>query len=253
MKAMQLAVKLGAIGLALALGAVALVLGRRRSTTWKQRIALLGLDVLGARKEMLVGLMIGGIAMTAVFVVELASGAAVPRRADDSPGPILGWAALLLVGVLVEEVLNRSFTIRGIEALTRSRGVAVLASAVLFGLVHAVNPEASTTSVASAMVGGIMYGLAFVQSGRIWMPVGVHASWNLLQGCVFGFSVSGQRFPSLLHIVTNDHRLSGGPYGPEAGAIGLLGRFLVIGLLLGWHALKRRRSATENPYRQERR
>lgn len=67
----------------------------------------------------------------------------------------------------------------------------MLISAVAFGCIHLSNPSASALSVLGNTLGGVIYGVAFVATGRIWMSLGLHFAWNFVQGPVFGFPVSG--------------------------------------------------------------
>jgi membrane protease YdiL (CAAX protease family) len=145
---------------------------------------------------------------------------------------------LLVFGVsaVVQEIVFRSLLLGGLRRLTGSAGLALVVSAALFGLVHLVlSADATTISVLSNTMGGLMYGVAFLRSGRIWLPVGVHLAWNLVQGTVLGFVVSGNGDYSdaLMHVMTwGPTWLSGGAYGPEGSVFSLVGRAAVIGLLV---------------------
>jgi hypothetical protein len=113
--------------------------------------------------------------------------------------------------------------------------VAVAISAVFFGVAHMENPSASAISVASNSLGGVMYAVAFLGSGKIWMPWALHFSWNFFQGQVFGFPVSGLEIPGLVQqSATGPEWITGGAYGPEAGAFGILARFAVLAALFVW-------------------
>jgi len=65
-----------------------------------------------------------------------------------------------------------------------------------------------------------MLGAFYALTGRLWVSVGVHVSWNFAQGYIFGAVVSGERLgPS---IATSEARagfpdwLTRGSFGPEA-------------------------------------
>jgi hypothetical protein len=60
------------------------------------------------------------------------------------------------------------------------------------------------------------------------MPVGMHFTWNYVQGFVFGLPVSGYTFsPSLLKVQVHGAAwLTGSEYGPEGG---LLSTMVVVG------------------------
>ncbi len=61
--------------------------------------------------------------------------------------------------------------------------------------------------------------------------------WNFVQGCIFGFFVSGYYCPSLLKIqILGSDFLTGDEYGPEGGFIGIIARLVIIFIL--WKLLK---------------
>jgi membrane protease YdiL (CAAX protease family) len=118
-----------------------------------------------------------------------------------------------------------------------------LLSSAFFGLLHAGNPNATPTSTAFLMLAGLFLGLGFILTGELAIPIGLHITWNIFQGNVFGFPVSGttveasilaieQRGPTLL---------TGGAFGPEGGISGLVA--LVFGSVAIWVWVRRTRGA----------
>ena len=74
--------------------------------------------------------------------------------------------------------------------LTGSAAIALVVSSVGFGLLHLVTTaDATTLSVLSTTLGGVMYGLAYLRTGRIWMGVGIHFAWNFVQGTVLVYGL----------------------------------------------------------------
>lgn len=95
-------------------------------------------------------------------------------------------------------------------------------------------------AVAGSTLGGVIYGIAFAATGRIWLPLGLHFGWNWAQGPLLGFPLSGGlvRQGSLLHLSRSGPSiLTGRSYGPEGGTIGIVGRVVVFVLLLGYLSL----------------
>ena len=63
---------------------------------------------------------------------------------------------------------------------------------------------------------------AYVKTGQLWLPVGLHLGWNFFQASVFGFPASGQVSLSMI---------SQSPVGPEwlsGGKFGAEGSILII-------------------------
>jgi hypothetical protein len=108
---------------------------------------------------------------------------------------------------------------------------------LLFGLVHLGNPHASAISTASLMLAGVFLGLGLVLTGRLAIPIGVHITWNLFQGSVFGFPVSGTELSQTTVIAITQAGpglWTGGRFGPEAGLVGVLALLVGSGLTLVW-------------------
>ena len=190
--------------------------------------------------EVTVGIAIGGIVMLGVFTVEWTLGAVQFTGSNGMTELWWRWLLLLVVAALFEELLARSFLLGGLLSLLgKAKWTAVVISALYFGIAHITNPNATIVSAGGNALGGVMYAVAFLGSGRIWMACGLHFAWNFFQGMVFGFPVSGITTPSILHqTAVGPEWATGGAYGPEAGLVGMLSRLVVIVLVFGW--LKRR-------------
>jgi membrane protease YdiL (CAAX protease family) len=190
----------------------------------------------GAVRELGAGLAIGSVAMTGLAVTLLVSGLAHSGGLGFDPRRLGVGLAVLAGAAVAEEVVYRSVLLNGLSVLTRRPALALVASAVVFGVVHLTDsPDATFVSVLSNALGGLMYGLAFLRTGRIWMPVGLHFAWNFVQGTIFGFVVSGETSYSgaFLHPTLSGARwLTGGAYGPEGSVVSLLARVAIIAMVV---------------------
>jgi membrane protease YdiL (CAAX protease family) len=205
---------------------------------WRHRTPL-GLGVRGVPvgRHLLLGAAIGaaGIGVT-TGLMRLTGHAGITRFAFD--GQRLGLAlAVLAVAAVGEEVVYRVLMLGGLWRLTGSAGWALVLSAVVFGLVHLTgsDPDASVVSVLSNTLGGVMYSIAFLRTGRIWLPVGLHFAWNFVQGAVLGFVISGDADYSnaLFRVHTSGPLwLGGGRYGLEGSVFSLVGRAVIIALVI---------------------
>lgn len=225
---------------AIGLGAHALVQGRRQGRTM--------LDVIGLRinrdalRDLLAGFLIAGGAMLGIYLTELSLGAIAVSGPGDTTLPSLAQTALVkFVIVVKEEVIMRGLLLSGLLLLLKGRSaLAIGISAVAFGLIHLSNPGATPISVIGNSLGGVIYGLAFVQARNLWLPIGLHFAWNVVQGPVLGFPLSGMDAGGLQRIQDlGPAWISGGAYGPEAGAVGIAFRFVIIAALLMWLARTR--------------
>ena len=102
------------------------------------------------------------------------------------------WEDFLFRGVLIRELVV------GLTSRKVSRPVAtwsaVVVSALVFGALH-LNAGAAglsaSVAVTQAVVGGLYFGLAYVLTDSLALPVGIHFSTNLWTTVVFGQPESG--------------------------------------------------------------
>jgi len=92
----------------------------------------------------------------------------------------LGTGALAALGA-AEEVIFRAYFFRLLSMATGT-WIAVLVSSALFGAVHAANPGANLfSSLAIALEAGVILAGAYAVTGRLWVPIGLHAGWNFAE------------------------------------------------------------------------
>lgn len=174
------------------------------------------LATAGAGRELLQGFVIGVVLFAVTMAILCIAGIASITRGD-------GWLALAnglgvaVAAALVEETLVRAIFFRLVEESLGSV-IALVASAALFGALHAFNPGATLVStVAVALEAGVILAAAYMYTRRLWMAIGLHAAWNFTEGGIFGASVSGTAAHGLFASHFAGPRiLSGGAFGPEA-------------------------------------
>jgi hypothetical protein len=207
----------------------------------------LSLDVDWA-VDLVAGVVLGLLLMTGVFLVSLAAGWVTVEGTLRSTGGLSFPAALLVVTLAFvavsvgEELALRGYLLTNLAEGLRGVGerpavaLATLGSAAVFGVVHATNPNATAVSVAGIALAGVMLGLGYVLTGRLALPVGLHFSWNLAQGPLFGFRVSGIDLgvSALVLDVRGPAALTGGTFGPEAGLLGVAATVAGTALIVGY-------------------
>lgn len=189
-------------------------------------------------RDLAFGLILGIVLMALIFAVEYFAGWVSITGTFVSGGTAPFGLAILLYGVLFlcvgiyEEVLSRGYYLTtGAQGLTNTFKdpviglfVAFFISSAVFGLMHAANPNATLISTINIVLAGLfLLGVGYVLTGRLGISIGVHITWNFFQGNVFGFPVSGMGgMPSFIAIQqAGDPLITGGPFGPEAGLIGV--------------------------------
>lgn len=204
------------------------------------------------------GITLGALLQTGIFLLEIASGwAAVTgvcwARKDSYAFPVSMLLILLslLGGGIAEELWNRGYLMKnlaeGLSFKPLGRKGAILAAAfgtaIVFGLGHATNPDASAVSTLALILAGVLYATAYALTGELAIPIGYHIAWNFSEGAVFGFPVSGHRLGASFIVtrVKGPDMWTGGAFGPEAGVLGMLARVVGILLVLAWVWLRYRK------------
>jgi membrane protease YdiL (CAAX protease family) len=186
----------------------------------QRRLAAMGLPGgRGSIGDSLFGILLG-TAMV-IFTVAIIAWRGNLHIATDAHGLRTG---VLLVEVLVvlstaamaEEIAFRGYPFQRLVEATGPGGAIALMSA-LFGAVHLANPNASTVGLLNTMLIGILFALAFLRSGALWLPWGMHWAWNAVLGAGIGLPVSGLDMSAGIRSrATGPGWLTGGAYGPEA-------------------------------------
>lgn len=197
---------------------------------------------LGARwwRHAFGGIVFGCIAMLAIAAAITAAGGVRFQLAPSNALSALAIGAWSFAGVaLFEELLFRGFVF---QRLVDGAGatIAQLSMAILFAVAHWDNPgmEGATQVWATldTALGAILLGLAFLRTGSLALPIGIHFGWNWMQGSVLGFDVSGLGQSGWLapQLLDKPQWLSGGSFGPEASVFAVLVDVISIVLLWRW-------------------
>lgn len=217
--------------------------------------------------DLVFGLALGAMLMTLIFALEYRLGWISIRERfsvtmeGDVPfviaivGPIV---VFVVVGVS-EEILTRGYQLRNMaEGFNLSQRypnraivLAWLLSSFVFGLLHALNPNATWISTGYLMLAGLFLGLGLVLTGRLGLPIGLHITWNFFQGNVYGFPVSGNDFTSATFIAVEQggpNLWTGGAFGPEAGLLGIGAIILGCLLILLWVRIRYGQVSLYRPY-----
>ena len=205
-------------------------------------------------KELGFGLALGLVAMVIIFGIEWAAGWIEItgfgwERSSSIPYAVWIFSyfiAMIIIG-FYEELMFRGYQmvnlVEGFQTerttIYRAAFIAVAVSSIIFGLLHSWNPNATVISTVNIVFAGIMLAIPYLVTGSIAISVGIHISWNFVQGGLLGFPVSGTSFRgSLIQIrQAGDTYLTGGSFGPEAGLLGILGMLIILTIFL-WYARK---------------
>jgi hypothetical protein len=206
--------------------------------------------------DLLFGMALGALLISAVFLVEVGLGWVKVTNAFETFGTNAPFAPSVLLPVVMclcvgfsEEIVFRGYQLKNAaEGLNYPalgpRGAVLLAwvlSSVFFGALHADNPSATLLSTLNIVLAGLMLGFGYVLSGELAIPIGLHITWNFFQGAVYGFPVSGfGPFGAtfLATTQTGPDLWTGGSFGPEAGLLAPAVMLLGISLIALWNRLR---------------
>lgn len=100
-------------------------------------------------------------------------------------------------------------------------------SSMLFGLIHILSVTATVQSViAITLEAGVLLAAAYMLTNRLWLPIGIHVTWDLANDGIFGVGSSGASGESIQGLLqaklTGPALISGGSAGVEASVIAVI-------------------------------
>jgi uncharacterized protein len=177
-------------------------------------------------RDFAVGTLIGILSLSVAVLIASAAGGLRFKISTDVTWqwlirPLGTSAMLFVIAALAEEAMFRGYPL---QTLSRAHLVwlGVLLTSVPFGLVHLWNPNVVRgITFANTALAGVWLAIAYLRTRSLWLPLGVHWSWNWALGSLFGLPVSGMHITSHSLFLGHDLGplwLTGGSYGIEGGA-----------------------------------
>ena len=171
------------------------------------------------------GCLIGAVALgSAIIIAVMSGGMSLATNRESSSSAItttlLTTLLIFAIGAASEETLFRGYLL---QTLSRAKiaWVGIAVTSLLFAFAHNNNPGASWLSWLNTLLAGVWFAIAYLKTRDLWFPLGIHLSWNWLQGPFFGINVSGvtEFSPDPVFRATDvgPAWLTGGGYGIEGG------------------------------------
>lgn len=129
------------------------------------------------------------------------------------------FGTMAMVGTF-EEILMRGIVFRIVEKSLGSV-LALVVSAVLFGIGHLFNEGATILAISNATIAGLLFATAYMSTRRLWLPIGMHVAWNFTVSQLFSASVSGHEAETglLRGLLVGPEWLTGGAFGIEGSVV----------------------------------
>jgi membrane protease YdiL (CAAX protease family) len=260
------AVTLVAASLAQGLGSIVAIAGIRAILYyWVDFIAVLtatfvslrwvdGLDwkyvLLGrvaSRPKLLTsGFVIGTAAIGIPCAVLLATNElrVVPAASGNWTVAAAQMALFLLPAAAAEELLMRGYIFAVLRETVGWKNTLV-ATSVVFGLLHLRNPGADPETITAVIVAGFFLGTILLVTESLFAAWMAHFAWNWTMAAGFHTAVSGLGVtaPNYHVVDAGPAWLTGGSWGPEGGVAAALGMFAFLFYL---HARYRDRLHTDS-------
>ena len=207
-------------------------------------------------RDFIFGLFLGLISFGLLFAVELMAGwvtiTGVFQSAANNQSilnNILQYGIIFFCVGIYEEILGRGYIMRNLAEGLRGRFLnskqaliaAYILSSLVFSLMHFLNPNSGALSTLFLTVAGLQLGLGYLITGSLAIPISLHMAWNISEGVIFGFPVSGVTVSSSIFSIKQGGSdiVTGGAFGPEAGIMGLAAIVFGCAMILLWIRLTR--------------
>jgi membrane protease YdiL (CAAX protease family) len=180
----------------------------------------------GWLRDWLAGSLVGALSLLLAAGIATAAGslrfafianAMLPAAAQT----VFGSALIFICAAASEEVMFRGYPL---QTMTRARlaWVGLVLTSVPFALVHLFNPNvAPGFTFLNTALAGVWLGVAYLRTRSLWLPLGIHWSWNWTMGAILGLPVSGIETitpaPLFRSVNIGPDWLTGGAYGIEGG------------------------------------
>jgi uncharacterized protein len=182
----------------------------------RRSIRSLGLYWEGFSRERITGFLTGvvicGIISIILWLMQI-----LQWFTDDVDAAGLLTALLLMIAVaFIEELVFRGYILNNLMQ-SMNRNAALGLSAIIFAVLHSLNPGFNITAFLNILLAGLVLGVNYIFSRNLWFGMMLHLSWNYVQGPILGFKVSGLELPTLLQQNSKEAvLLTGGEFGLEA-------------------------------------
>ena len=222
-----------------------------------------GLDIRDKKwwQDFGVGLLLGGLTITGMFLIQVALGWYSIQDTLYVPAQgvmvlTIGVSIVATIAAAVYETLwIWSYTLRnaseGLIYLNRLNGRAAVIGALVLCLLYFVlfnvsrTAEVSTVFISNMFRAGLLLALPFILTQRLGLSIGLFIGWLIFQINVYGLQAVGLtgEYPSLLIVIEKGPDLwTGGTTGFGSGLMSMIGLLILSIIITAWN--KRRSGKT---------
>ena len=189
----------------------------------------IGLILKGYEKDLKLGLALGAGLIAIGFLILFILGYLSVDGFSFPVGTLILYFLLFVVVSFHEEIMMRGYVLNNLMQ-SMNRYAALSISSVIFMSIHLLNPNVNFLSVVNLFLAGIVLGIYYIHKPNLWLPIGMHLTWNFCQGPIFGFEVSGIETKSIINqSVRGNEIITGGAFGFEGS---ILATILIITIIV---------------------
>lgn len=187
-------------------------------------------------KKLAPGLLYGITLIGAVFFLEVIAGWVRVESLDFNLVLFFSFFIFQIVVAVGEEISFRGNILKNLADETGIK-TGIILSSFMFSTIHLPSFIYYGLDIQRLMVAFIVVGLLGAIASIIYLNYGLgssitfHFAWNFLQYNIFNLNRSGQSIMKISS--TGTDLLTGGSFGPEAGALGLIIVLLALIALIG--------------------
>ncbi len=204
----------------------------------KIKLKDLGLGGTGAFLQSLIGIVAGFLALSLVAIAtKIFAGVSITYdfKGEYLPLILVGFVFFAFQGTF-EELVYRAY-LQPHFSKAFGEVVAILITAVLFTLLHALNPGMTVMPVINLFLASIVFSLVYNNWGSLYLAGFAHGLWNYSQGMIFGSNVSGLQIESTVFKTTPisgaSDLISGAAFGLEGSIMtSILGLIIIVLLVI---------------------
>lgn len=183
------------------------------------------------KRDVIYGLLIGLIIMVGGSALLLSFNQLTYEGISFDVVDLLYSILIYIFVAFTEELLLRGYVLNNF-LISFNKYTALVLSAVIFSLMHGANPHIGILPFINLFLAGVLLGISYLFTHKLWFPMALHFSWNFCQGVLCGFYVSGQDIYSLTIMKrTKDTIWNGGKFGFEGSVTCIIFQLIAIAVV----------------------
>jgi membrane protease YdiL (CAAX protease family) len=188
----------------------------------KRPFYTLGFEKAHILRDISLGTVIGSLWLAASIGILWLGGWISPQKSVPISLPIVMLAGIaLFINVITQEIMVRSYIFQTVQT---HFGViaAVIVSSLLFAVFHAGAIKGSWLAALNVFCAGLLFGVAYVVTKNLWLPIAIHFAWNFVVDPVLGLSLGAQnpfRVNWKFLTLNGSSLFTGGAFGLEGSLV----------------------------------